>query len=86
MAHNRFALTNNNQHPKESVLAEVACFMYAVAKNMFLTSFLFFITLQQCEDPPHHPLIQLVNINGRWQLGSARLSNPTVQKVLHTVV
>lgn len=57
MAHNRFALTNNNQQPKESVLAEVACFMYAVAKNMFLTScfffwFFFFSTLQQCEDPP----------------------------------
>lgn len=42
MAHNRFALTKNNQHPKLSVLAEVTCFMYAVAKNMFLTSFFFF--------------------------------------------
>lgn len=42
MAHNRFALTDNSQRPKESVLAEVACFMYAVAKNMFLTSFFFF--------------------------------------------
>lgn len=85
MAHNRFALTDNNQHPKESVLAEVACFMYAVAKNMFLTSYFFFLSLcSSVRTPP--PLIQLVNINGRWQLGSARLSNPTVQKVLHTVV
>lgn len=51
MAHNDFALNNNIQHPKESVLAvEVTCFINAVAKISFWC--LFFNHLAAVWRPP----------------------------------